>query len=200
VLALVALVFFAQRSAQAQRRRRGDTRVVALLPVDAASPGREWQSIEAKYRGGCSQCHRAIIPGEQIWWLRGAPVRHYDCKAAQAYAESEVVAKALDKIERARSNASRAKALHDALRQVTGTLARRHLMVESSRIGLHAILDKVDGFKSEATKRRHLEKALEDLKNDNVPDELQGEQIAYLEDLLKAMDLEAMEGEERQGE
>jgi hypothetical protein len=63
-------------------------------------------------------------------------------------------------------------------------------MLEASRIEVEAVWSKVDGLKSPAAKRRHLAAALEDLRADSVPDELQAQQIRWLEEALQSVEQE----------
>lgn len=67
--------------------------------------------------------------------------------------------------------------------------SRKHvqeqLLIEAARIEVRAVLDKVDGLKTPTAKRRNLEEALANLRNDPVPDELQAREIEMLEDALR---------------
>ena len=62
---------------------------------------------------------------------------------------------------------------------------RERLYVKAARIEVRAVLDKVDGLKTAAAKRRNLEEALANLRSDPVPDDLQGREIALLEEALR---------------
>ncbi|MDI1476410.1 hypothetical protein [Polyangium sp. y55x31] len=92
------------------------------------------------------------------------------------------------KMEAARGPAGRRSALEAGLREITSPQKRERLLVEASRIEVEAVLDKVDGLKTAAAKKRNLQTALEALRNDDVPDELQAKQIQWLEDALAELD------------
>lgn len=54
----------------------------------------------------------------------------------------------------------------------------------AGRIEVAAVLDKVDGLKGVAAKKRHLEGAIATLRTDDVPDELQQEELRVLRQRL----------------
>lgn len=66
---------------------------------------------------------------------------------------------------------------------------RKALLLEASRIEVEAVMAKVRGLKTVAAKRRNLEAALLALKQDEVDDELQAQQISWLQRAL--VELEA---------
>jgi len=101
--------------------------------------------------------------------------------------EHELFRQAVESIERARGPAGRRAALDGGLRTLSNQSYREQLMLEASRIEVAAVLDKVDGLKTVAAKRRNLEAALAAIRSDEVPDHLQAEQIRWLEDALRAL-------------
>jgi hypothetical protein len=153
----------------------------------AVAPSAE-QLIFASYRGMCASCGRAISPGSQIWWLKGSPVRHANCQQASRSYEADVVQKAINKLEGAKGPASRHVALATALEKISSAETRQQLMLEASRIEVSAVLDKVDSLKTSAAKRRHITAALESIKHDEIPDELQQDSIGWLNDELAKLD------------
>ncbi|MBL8924101.1 MAG: hypothetical protein JNJ54_34920 [Myxococcaceae bacterium] len=147
-----------------------------------------WQVIVSRWRSSCPACHQAIEPGVNILWKRGERARHADCSAAKATLEDQFLAETLDKLRDARGPASRANVLQAALLKVTEPPRRHRLLLEAARIGVQATLDKVDTLKGARAKRRHLEEALAQLRADQVPDEFQQEEEAWLSDAIKQLD------------
>jgi hypothetical protein len=98
--------------------------------------------------------------------------------------EEEILRQARAKIEVAKGPAGRRAAVRTGLERLTIQELRNKLLVEASRIEVEAVLEKVDGLKTSAAKRRNLLAALEDLRADEIPDELQAQQIRWLEDAL----------------
>lgn len=94
------------------------------------------------------------------------------------------------KLEAAKGPAGRRAVLSKALAQVTTAEQRQHLMLEASKIEVQAVLDKADGLKSATARKRNLQAALDAIKADDVPDELQAEQVKWLEDAIAAVDRE----------
>jgi hypothetical protein len=79
-------------------------------------------------------------------------------------------------------------ALEKALKDIGDGQLRQRLLLEASRVEVAAVLDKVDGLKTPAAKRRNLLAALEELQKDSVPDELQVQQITWLKDALAELE------------
>lgn len=102
--------------------------------------------------------------------------------------EEELLRQALDRLEGAKGAAGRRAALSWGLDRLTIPAMRQRLMVDASRVEVEAVLDKVDGLKTAAAKRRHLGAALEALRADEIPDELQAQQIRWLEEALAALE------------
>jgi hypothetical protein len=94
----------------------------------------------------------------------------------------------LVKIEAAKGPAGRRAALQAGLDGIDQQDTRERLLVVASTIEVQAVLDKVDGLKTAAAKRRHLTAALEAIRADEVPDDLQVRQIEWLESALKELD------------
>lgn len=85
------------------------------------------------------------------------------------------------RIESYKGPEARRNALRRALAAVTDSSSRRDIVIAASRIEAAAVLEKVDGLASEAAKRRHLERALLEFRQDDIPDELQADGIRRLE-------------------
>jgi hypothetical protein len=96
--------------------------------------------------------------------------------------------RAVQQIERAGGPASRRAARDAGLAAIGPQHLRERLHVEAARIETAAVLEKVETLKTPAARRRHLLAALEHLRNDPVPDELQAKEIALLETELQALD------------
>ena len=88
------------------------------------------------------------------------------------------------KIESYKGAEARRNALKRALESVVEPAARRELVIAAGRIEVAAVLDKVDGLKGVAAKKRHLEGAISALRADDVPDELQQEELRVLRQRL----------------
>ena len=91
------------------------------------------------------------------------------------------------KIGVAKGPAGRRAALSAALAAISRPDLRNRLMVEAGRIEVDAALEKADALKTPAAKLRTLEAALEAIRADDVPDELQAQQIRWLEDAIGAV-------------
>lgn len=107
---------------------------------------------------------------------------------AEAAADAELLTKTIAKLETAKGQATRARVLEAALAETKSTDTHARLLLEASRINARAILDKVDTLKSNGAKRRHLTEAIAAIKNDPVPDEMQADEISWLETALKGLD------------
>lgn len=149
----------------------------------------DFRPLVALYRGRCVACGLATTPGMHILWHpETKAVKHANCGATRGEAERDAVRSALAKIEKASGPVSRRNALQAALEKMPAGPARAHLLLEASRIEVTAVLDKIDSLRGATAKRRHLETALAALQADEVPDELQREQLTWLEDALRALD------------
>ncbi len=100
----------------------------------------------------------------------------------------EVIRNTVEAMEAARGPSGRRMSLESGLADLKDEQARRRLLLEASRIEVAAVLDKVDGLKTAAAKRRNLTTAIEALKQDDVPDDLQAEQMRWLQEALDAVD------------
>jgi hypothetical protein len=94
----------------------------------------------------------------------------------------------LEKIERLKGTASRRAALERALQEIASVDERQKLVLEVSRLEVRAALDKADTLKTPAGKRRTLREALDRIRADTVPDELQAHEIEILEEALRQLD------------
>lgn len=105
--------------------------------------------------------------------------------SAKAEADSEaLLLKWAAKIEAAKGPATRRAALQSGLEELPTDELRARLKMEASRLEVQAALDKIEALKSVAAKKRTLEQAIESVRSDGVPDELQVDQIKWLEEAL----------------
>ncbi|WP_437975482.1 hypothetical protein WMF11_47275 [Sorangium sp. So ce295] len=102
--------------------------------------------------------------------------------------EKETLDEALAKLEAAKGPAGRRSAVRFGLERLTLQDLREQLLLEASQIEVDAVLEKVDGLKTAAAKRRHLLAALDAVRSDEVPDELQAQQIRWIEEALAALE------------
>lgn len=121
--------------------------------------------------------------------LEGKVTRAMDAEADQASEQTleDFMTEWVPRIEAQRGPAGRRAMLTRALAVVPYTAVRERLLLEASRIEVAAVLDKVDGLKTTAARRRHIEAALQDLRGDSVPDALQAQQVAWLEAALASL-------------
>jgi hypothetical protein len=91
------------------------------------------------------------------------------------------------RIEGYKGPVARRNALERALQEIHDPDAKRRLVLAASRIEVAAVLDKVDGLASAAAKKRHLKKAIDEISSDNIPDELQAEELQQLEERLRSL-------------
>ena len=105
--------------------------------------------------------------------------------------ESGEFLKWVSKIESLKGPASRRAALDAGLQALRTEEGRKRLLVEASKIEAQAALDKADSLKMRQAKKRTIQAALDAIRSDPVPDELQQEQIRWLEEALAELDEEA---------
>jgi hypothetical protein len=105
--------------------------------------------------------------------------------AAPVNPDEAFVTGVLERLENLKGAAARKNALEHAIANAPSQGARERVLIEAARIEVRAVLDKVDTLKTPAAKRRHLEAALEQIRNDPVPDHLQAQEIAALESALR---------------
>jgi hypothetical protein len=91
------------------------------------------------------------------------------------------------RIEGYKGPVARRNALERALTEIEDPKGRAQLVLAASRIEVAAVLDKVDSLTSTAAKKRHLQKAITDIRSDNIPDELQAEELRQLEERLRSL-------------
>lgn len=88
----------------------------------------------------------------------------------------------------AKGPAGRRGALKAALDRLATEEARQELLAEASLIEVTAALEKAASLKTPTAKRRRLEEALAAIREDSVPDELQQQQVAWLEAALRELE------------
>lgn len=91
------------------------------------------------------------------------------------------------RIEGYKGPVARRNALERALQEIHDPAAKQRLVLAASRIEVAAVLDKVDALASAAAKKRHLKKAIDDIRNDNISDELQAAELQQLEERLRSL-------------
>lgn len=98
-----------------------------------------------------------------------------------------------EKLLNAHGPAARRAVVERALRALPRPQHERFLL-DASEVGVQAALAKAQGLKSVAARRRVLLEAMEFLRADAVPDDLQGMQLRWLEEALAALEAEAPAG------
>lgn len=102
--------------------------------------------------------------------------------------DEDIVRHTLERMEAAKGPAGRRSTMQAGLSALATPHARERLMVEASKMEVQAVLDKVDGLKTASAKRRNVLAALEAIRTDDVPDELQTQQIQWLEQALTELE------------
>jgi hypothetical protein len=100
---------------------------------------------------------------------------------------SDPVLEWIARIESYKGPVARRNALERALSEIHDVRARDRLLLAASKIEVAAVLDKVDGLASATAKKRHLQKAIADIRADNIPDELQAAELQQLEERLRSL-------------
>lgn len=95
---------------------------------------------------------------------------------------------AVARVRDARGPKSRERALEAGLARLQQPHMRELLLLEASRLEVEAVLERVAGLKTKKAKERNLREALDRLLSDDVPDELQREEIAMLQQALGALE------------
>lgn len=171
-----------------RRMGRGRVLTAQLVSEPTSSKG---VLLTARWDDRCADCARTTYQGSRIYWHpQTRQVRHESCGLARASAEQIVFRRGLERMEAAKGAATRAIALKDALAEIDSQTTRRHLQVEYTRLVAIAALDKADALKTAAAKRRHIDAALNEIRRDEVPDDLQAEQIVWLQEARSRLDQE----------
>jgi hypothetical protein len=91
------------------------------------------------------------------------------------------------RIESYKGAVARRNALTRAMEEISEPEGRRSLVLAASKIEVAAVLDKVDTLATPAAKQRHLEKPISELQADDIPDDLQIEELAMLQTALRSL-------------
>lgn len=91
------------------------------------------------------------------------------------------------RIESYKGPVARRNALKRVVEEIADPEARRALVLAASKIETAAVLNKVDTLTTIPAKRRHLEKAIAELRADDIPDDLQAEELSTLEAALRSL-------------
>lgn len=91
------------------------------------------------------------------------------------------------RIERSAGRLERRNTLKRALDAITDPGERRDVIATASRIELAPIVEKVRALGTAAAKRQELQRAIADVRADNLPDELQTAEIDQLESRLREL-------------
>ncbi len=89
------------------------------------------------------------------------------------------------RIERSRSTVERRNTLRRALDAAPGDAERAQLLDAASRIELAPILGKIDGLASPGARKHQLQRAIDEVRADNIPEELQEAEVRQLEARLR---------------
>ncbi len=100
---------------------------------------------------------------------------------------NEAFLKLLDRVASAKGAATRSAVVEHAKAMELTAEQQTQLLLEVARADTEAALEKAESLKSKAVKRKRLEEALAQIRADDVPDELQADQIAMLEEALQKL-------------
>jgi hypothetical protein len=97
----------------------------------------------------------------------------------------ELVGEWIAKIQSFKGANARKNALHRALFEIIEPADRQVVILAASKIEAAAVIAKVRSLATPAAKRRHLDRVIAEIRSDDVPDEMQREEIALLEAELR---------------
>lgn len=100
----------------------------------------------------------------------------------------KIFLKWIEKLEAAKGPASRKAAIAAALKEIIEPKEQERFLMEASRIEVQIVMDKVDGLKTTAAKKRNLEAAIENLENDDIPDHMQTKEMEMLRNELESLE------------
>lgn len=183
-----------QRAAEAERRKAAEV-VEQRRRAAEAQALHDAAEREAERRRAAEVAEQRRRDAEALA-LRDAARREVERQATLERArveaiarEVEVVSRSSDKILAAKTPAGRRSALQAGLASLTSPERRQELLVVAARADVEAVIAKAAALKSVKAKRRHLEEALAALRADVVPDDLQAQEIALLEQSLETLEV-----------
>jgi hypothetical protein len=91
------------------------------------------------------------------------------------------------RIEHSRSTVERRNTLRRALDAALDDGERAQLLEAASRIELAPVLGKIDSLSSFGAKKHELQRAIEEVRADNIPEELQAAEVQQLESKLRGL-------------
>jgi len=91
------------------------------------------------------------------------------------------------RLERGRSTVERRHTLRRALDAARDGADRARLLEAASRIELAPVLGKIDALASAAAKKHWLQRAIDEVRADNIPEELQEDEVRRLEARLREL-------------
>jgi hypothetical protein len=106
----------------------------------------------------------------------------------------------LERLEKLKGSAARRACLQTALASLPTDTLREKLLLEASRIEVEAALLKAESLETTAARRRTLLAALEEVRSDPIPDDMQQRQISWLEAALEALESQAGKSRGRGGD
>lgn len=141
-------------------------------------------ALLARHPGTCVACGHRFDTGALILWdKRTRTASHADCQAERRAREAEALARLIQRIDEGGEN-TRKHVLASGMKLLEDPELRTQLILEASRIEAEAALESADALATATQKRQRLEGALARIRSDEVPDEMQAEQISWLEEAL----------------
>lgn len=141
-------------------------------------------ALLARHPGTCVACGHRFDTGAVILWdKRTRTASHADCQAERRAREAEALARLIERIDAGGEN-TRKHVLASGMKLLEDPELRTQLIIEASRREAEVALESVDALGSDTQKRQRLLSALERIKSDPVPDEMQAEQLQWLEEAL----------------
>jgi hypothetical protein len=123
--------------------------------------------------------------------VAGAPTRAAAPSPPRGASQDDLFLKWISKVESLKGPAARRAAVEQGLKELQDPALRERLLLEAAKINVHAALDKADGLKTAQAKRRTLQTALDEVRGDQLADELQAREIQLLTEALGTLETPA---------
>ncbi len=160
-----------------------------MLP--SSGPPAGYVKITSKYGGTCEVCTGRFPEGTVIYWAKSGEVRHASpeaCEKARQNREADAFARLMDRLEKTKGAATRRSLLAKGEEEIRDPALRTKLLIEASRLDSEQAVEKAFSLKTASARRRRLEEALAAIRADPVPDEMQANQIEWLEAALREVE------------
>jgi hypothetical protein len=158
-----------------------DIRSPQFAAAFASNNRRKLINVDAEVRATLEAVREVEVVLPKLEPVRPPPV-------PRAADPGDTYVKWVSKIESLKGPAARRAALERALLEVVNPADQAKLKTEVARIEVRAALDRADSLKTVPAKRRAIQEAIDYVRRDSVPDELQAEEIGLLTVALRELD------------